>query len=206
MRIADEPPRGRRCGGDCAGCLPAPAAVGLFLALLPAADRGPLPDHAQIELAGGGIVSYQISYYDPQGTLVTMAEDATNADLSRVPAIIRPATAWPRTAVRPDAVSIAYQISDMPPDDVEMVRQAMRLLVGHWYANREAVVDTRGTPAELPMTVSWLPSRCAPGRSEPWTITPASCATRSPSAARSKSAMGKGATTPVGPPLPLVRG
>ncbi|BBC72917.1 phage protein [Altererythrobacter sp. B11] len=39
----------------------------------------------------------------------------------------------------------------------DMVRHAIRLIVGHWYANREAVSpDGRGAASETPIAVSWL--------------------------------------------------
>ncbi|WP_230630689.1 head-tail connector protein [Sphingomonas sp. Leaf37] len=40
-------------------------------------------------------------------------------------------------------------------DDLEIARHAMRLIVGHWYANREATAQGRA-PAVVPMTASWL--------------------------------------------------
>ena len=115
-----------------------------------------LPDQAEIVLPGGTVASYTIAYYDPSGTLQTLGADKANANLAQTPAIIRPATYWPQTALRPDAVQVSYTISAMEPDDLEMVRHAIRLLLGHWYANREAVMDTRGTAVELPMQVTWL--------------------------------------------------
>jgi hypothetical protein len=115
-----------------------------------------LPDHSQIALTGGTVLSYQISYFDHAGTNQTMADGDTHANLLQLPGIVRPATVWPTTARRPDAVTVNYVLSPLDPDKLEMVRHAIRLLVGHWYANRETVADTRGTPGELPMTVAWL--------------------------------------------------
>ena len=119
-------------------------------------EETPLPDHAQIELTGGSVASYQIAYFDPSGAQIIMPDADTYADLSRLPAIVRHARAWPQTARRPDAVTITYQLTDLGAEDMEMVRQAMRLMIGHWYANREAVTDTRGVPAELPISITWL--------------------------------------------------
>jgi hypothetical protein len=54
-------------------------------------------------------------------------------------------------------VIVRYTLAPLPADDLQIVCHAIRLLVGNWYANREgAVVDTRGTPAELPLAVKWL--------------------------------------------------
>lgn len=45
-------------------------------------------------------------------------------------------------------------------DDLETARQAIRLIVGAWYANREAVTapDARSTPIAVPMAASWIMS------------------------------------------------
>lgn len=43
----------------------------------------------------------------------------------------------------------------LPEDALDTVRQAIRLLVAHWYANREAVV-TGTTSGELPLAVAML--------------------------------------------------
>ncbi len=115
-----------------------------------------LPDHAQIELSGGTVASYEISYVDQAGVSQTLGAGDSNADLSQLPAIVRPATRWPATARRPDAVTVTFALSPLDPDKLEMVRHAIRLIVGHWYANREAVSDSRGTPTELPLSVTWL--------------------------------------------------
>lgn len=45
--------------------------------------------------------------------------------------------------------------ADLTGDDVRVVGQAIRLIVGSWYSNREAVV-TGVTVSELPMAVAWL--------------------------------------------------
>lgn len=43
-------------------------------------------------------------------------------------------------------------------DDLEVARQAIRLIVGAWYANREAVTapDARSTPIAVPMAATWI--------------------------------------------------
>lgn len=45
-------------------------------------------------------------------------------------------------------------------DDMETAKQAIRLIVGAWYANREAVTttDTRSTPTTVPMAATWIMS------------------------------------------------
>lgn len=46
-------------------------------------------------------------------------------------------------------------LDEMKPDDLIVACQAMKLLVGHWYANREAAV-VGATATELPIAVEWL--------------------------------------------------
>lgn len=42
-------------------------------------------------------------------------------------------------------------------DDVAVAKQAILLLVGHWFANREGSSTEAGSaPVELPLSVSWL--------------------------------------------------
>lgn len=44
---------------------------------------------------------------------------------------------------------------EMQPDDLRAACQALLLIVGHWYANREAVV-VGSTATALPIAVEWL--------------------------------------------------
>jgi hypothetical protein len=43
-------------------------------------------------------------------------------------------------------------------DDLETAKQAIRLIVGAWFANREAVTttDARATPVQVPMAAAWI--------------------------------------------------
>lgn len=61
-------------------------------------------------------------------------------------------------AARPDAVRIDYEAGYGPePGDVPApVAHAVRLLVGHWYRNREEVIVSQASPKELPMGVKAL--------------------------------------------------
>ncbi|ARS29077.1 head-tail connector protein [Sphingomonas sp. KC8] len=77
--------------------------------------------------------------------------DADGVDQSfagyRLAALARPArlvpapgAAWPTAAATPGAVRVTVQAGYGRRDDVpKALRQAMLLLVGHWFANREAV-------------------------------------------------------------------
>jgi hypothetical protein len=63
---------------------------------------------------------------------------------------------WPTTQNRPDALTVRCVVGYGAADAVPAAaRQALKLLIGHWYANREAVVT--GTIAtELPQAVKSL--------------------------------------------------
>lgn len=42
-------------------------------------------------------------------------------------------------------------------DDAEVGKQAIRLIVGNWYANRESVsTDARSAPIALPQSAEWI--------------------------------------------------
>lgn len=66
---------------------------------------------------------------------------------------------WPGTQVRPDAIRITYTagFGDAAGDVPQGIRNALLMLVGHWYANREAVTDA--TMRDLPMAVEALIGR-----------------------------------------------
>lgn len=109
-----------------------------------------------IELDGGQVVAVAISYIDPDGQVQTVAPTAFTVDLSDQPARLAPVGAWPVAAEQPGAVRIAYTVSPLGADDWQVVGQAMKLICGHWYVNRESVVDVRGTAVELPQSATWL--------------------------------------------------
>ena len=136
----------------------------LVLDAFPGAE-GPLPAiklEAQatrardLVLAGGAVGAISaISYVDAAGAVQQLAASAYTASLLEQPAHVSPIGAWPAAADRAGAVTIAYIVSPLPADDFAIVIQAMLLLCGHWYRNREAVAGG-GAPAELPLAVTWL--------------------------------------------------
>lgn len=114
----------------------------------------------EIEVPGGFIQSIDsVTYLDSEGTLQTLAPAAYHAHLAGNPPTIEPIAEWPRTAPRRGAVEVTYTCGwptadDVPPDLIH----AAKLLVGHAYANPEAVV-TGITATELPWSVSVLLKR-----------------------------------------------
>lgn len=96
-----------------------------------------------------------VSYFDTSGTAQSMTANThyRTALGLHLPRLRLPVTAteWPDTANVSDAVSISltagYSGSNAVP---ETIKQAMRLLVGHWFENREAVVTgTISSPVQM---------------------------------------------------------
>ncbi|HYJ44090.1 MAG TPA: head-tail connector protein [Xanthobacteraceae bacterium] len=97
-----------------------------------------------------------INYYDA-GNVSRLLSDTlyrlVHAELG--PRIARTTSdAWPATVARDDAVTVEFVAGDAPAAVPAPIRQAMLLLVGHWYAQREAVAA--GTYAEVPYAVHAL--------------------------------------------------
>lgn len=110
-----------------------------------------------IALRGGSISTVEIRYYDTDGADITLDAAEYHAALAQVPALLRTKTSWPLTQDRPDAVRVTYTVSPLEAGDLEMIRHAIRLIVGHWHMNREAVSTEAGSGAmELPLAATWL--------------------------------------------------
>lgn len=84
-----------------------------------------------------------ISYYDSAGTLTVLSSSLYLVDITNEPARVSPAygSVWPSTQSRMNAVIVRYVtgfgLATAVPGDL---KAALRLLVGHWYENREGVV------------------------------------------------------------------
>jgi len=97
-----------------------------------------------IWLGGGdGLSVLSITYRDTANAVQTLdpAEYSVDA-VSRVAQIFpAPLKSWPATTCTPGAVIVEWQAGwASPPDVPEDLIHAMKLLVGHWDQNREAVV------------------------------------------------------------------
>ena len=67
---------------------------------------------------------------------------------------LKPDQDWPSSYDRPDAISVTY-IAGVAADAVPPpIKQAILLMVGHWYANREAVSEAQMN--DVPMAVEAL--------------------------------------------------
>lgn len=95
-----------------------------------------------------------VKYYDASGILQTVATSVYQADIYGDPATItlKDGQSWPETQARKNAVEIAYTVgSATVPDAVKM---AIKLLLAHWFENREA--SSTQTLTDIPHGVAAL--------------------------------------------------
>ena len=102
-----------------------------------------------------------IKYYDSAGVLQTMTSSDYVADLVAAPPRIYLAdgVAWPSATLRAGlAIEVTYVAGYAKADVVPArYKQAMLLLIGHWYENREQIVVAPGaTSATLRLAVESL--------------------------------------------------
>lgn len=117
-----------------------------------------------LTLAYGPTLSISgVEYYDQTNTLQTLNE--YQATLESNPCMIVPGVgkSWPSTkADRMDAVRVTYVAGYGDPENVPAaLKQAILLLVDHWYSNRSAV--EMGSPGPIPFGVDSLINLFASG-------------------------------------------
>lgn len=117
-----------------------------------------------LTLAYGPTISISsIQYYDQTNTLQTLA--SYQAALESNPCLIVPEAgqSWPQTMPNKiDAVKVTYVAGYGDPENVPAaLRQAILLLVDHWYSNRSAV--EMGAPGPIPFGVDSLINLFASG-------------------------------------------
>lgn len=105
-----------------------------------------------------------IKYYDSTGTLSTFASTNYRVDTYSAPGRVElvSGSSWPTTQERQNAVEIVYVAGygDLPTAVPAEIRQAILMLVAHWYGFREPVA--MGAPiSEVPKAVEYL---CLPHR------------------------------------------
>jgi uncharacterized phiE125 gp8 family phage protein len=87
----------------------------------------------------------ELTYIDTTGVTRTLDDSLYRVDSESEPARITPAygTSWPLTLDVTNALSVGYVAGsgNAERDVPAYARHAILLLVGHWYANREAVVS-----------------------------------------------------------------
>jgi len=95
----------------------------------------------------GPVVSVDaITYVDSDDVEQTLAGTEYEAAGARV----RPVDGWPSTSTNYDAVKVRFTAGTGTPENIKHV---VRLLIGHWYENRESVGDKMEA---VPMAVDML--------------------------------------------------
>lgn len=96
-----------------------------------------------IRLPRGPVTTFtSIAYYDQNNVSQTLASTEYQAALSSEPARVVPVSLaiWPVTYDRLEAITVTYVAGYATPAAVpERIKQAMHLLIAHWYLNREPV-------------------------------------------------------------------
>ena len=99
-----------------------------------------------------------ITYYDADNAEQTLASDTYLLTINDSHARLDKAqgAVWPSTYARADAVAVRYDAGygDLGTDVPEGIRQAVKLMVGHWYENRSAVSEAAMN--EMPLAVRSL--------------------------------------------------
>lgn len=102
-----------------------------------------------------------ITYYDTDDTEATFSSDDYFVDIKSEPGriVLNYSKSWPSTALRPAngvCVTFVAGYGDAASDVPKKVKQAMLLLIGHLYENREVVQTTGMNAVVVPMTVDSL--------------------------------------------------
>ena len=122
-------------------------------------DRFPADDF--IELPGAPLQSVtSVKYVDSLGAIQTFSSSSYDVDVTddmhgRI--YVDRSTGWPSVYYQRNAVTIIYKAGhgDTAANVPEKIKQAILLLVGHWYEHREPVVVGTIT-AELPQSLKAL--------------------------------------------------
>lgn len=99
-----------------------------------------------------------VKYTDLAGAEQTLAPSQYTVDLGSTPGKIDRAymAIWPLTRCIPNAVRIEFDCGYGDPEQVPAgIKAAMKLAIGHWYENREAV-NVGNITTELPLAVESL--------------------------------------------------
>jgi len=111
------------------------------------------PDVIELQrLPVSGVTS--IAYLDSSGVSQTQSASTYRVDAAGSPGRVTKAygQAWPTTYPVSNAITVTFTAGASTRDAVpEIAKQAIRLLVGHWYRSREAVVSTGAQPIEVPL-------------------------------------------------------
>jgi len=123
-------------------------------------DSFPSVDYIKLPLPPLQSVTH-IKYYGTDDTEYIFTSDDYFVDTKSEPGRVSLGygKTWPSTTLRPaNGVNIEYVAGygDAASDVPEKVRQAILLLISHWYENREAVSTSGAIPKEIPFSVESL--------------------------------------------------
>lgn len=115
---------------------------------------------AEIELPRPPILAVDsVRYRDPLGQWQTLAASAYALDQDSEPGWLLPALGldWPDTLASANAVRVRYRAGyDSAAKVPASIKQALHLLVGHWYEVRQAVTVGAHTAQAVPFGVEAL--------------------------------------------------
>lgn len=119
------------------------------------------PDKGYIEIPLPPLQSVtSVKYYDTDDTEATFSSDCYFVDSKSESGRIglNYGEVWPSTTLRPmNGICVTFKAGYGDADDVpESVKQAMLLLIAHWYENRETVISSGAMPKEMPFSVEAL--------------------------------------------------
>jgi uncharacterized phiE125 gp8 family phage protein len=126
-----------------------------YLDCFPACDAIRLPFAPLVEVD-------HVKYTPAGGSLTTLATTVYGVSIVRDPGeiILKYEQSWPTDTLSPiDPIEIQFKCGWAGAATVpHQIRQAIRLLAAHWYANRETVVVDNGMPSsmEIPFGVTAL--------------------------------------------------
>lgn len=96
-----------------------------------------------------------VKYFDGDDAEQTLAVASYYVDVYSFPLKITPVSTWPTTKAKPNAVTIRLTAGYADADSVpEGIKQALHMLVGHFFEHPEAVSET--SMAEVPMGARFL--------------------------------------------------
>jgi uncharacterized phiE125 gp8 family phage protein len=118
-------------------------------------DFGGFSDPLRLALRPVASIS-SITYFDADNATQTLAGSVYGLFTDEFGAYValKPDQSFPSAYSREDAVSVTYVAGVADSDVPAPIKHAILLLVGHWYANREAVLESQ--MSELPMAVDAL--------------------------------------------------
>lgn len=118
------------------------------------------PSTARIELRPYPLQGVLAVRYRPLGESepVTLTPETYLVDTASEPGRLLARNGWPGGALEPmNGFEVEFVAgTEEPHETPAVIRQAMLLLVGHWYENREIQVTTGAVPAALAFTVTAL--------------------------------------------------